>query len=479
MEVHMSKMRTALLPLLVVASSGCSGAVATLSGVGVGGRLATAAEIGRVSVVHSNQLEPTRLGMPLSKGDTITTSAGTTAMLVFQEEWEVAMDSGTALYVSNPKAWIKRGRIFVKQLVDRVREAFEVEDEHSVFGAQGTEFVIESDGGGGVSISVVEGSVRVSPKEAEWEPIVYGPLERGHLQADAPPQRMPDLTEAEADEIRTFTAQLERLSRVSVPPLVGLPRLQAQTTLRESGLTPGDRVRTRMTGQFEQDYVIEQSPVAGTVVWAGTEVELVVEAPSVLVPTVVGLQQEAATSQLAEMGLRVTRVRTVQSAQYPPGTVVDQSRAAQSRVEPGTTIELTVAIEPRVSVPALRGMNVANARETLASLGLVLGSVATQTTLEVPAGTVVGQNPSQGTQVAPRSTVTLTVAQPPPFCVVPNLVERSVSQARELLREAGLTEGQITAVGAYQQNMVSGQAIEPGQRVPCGTPVSFQTGVIG
>ena len=213
------------------------------------------------------------------------------------------------------------------------------------------------------------------------------------------------------------------------------------------------------------------------VVWAGTEVELVVEAPSVLVPTVVGLQQQVATDQLAESGLRVTQVRTVETAQYPPGTVVDQSRAAQSRVEPGTTIEITVAIVPRVPVPGLQGMTVANARETLASLGLALGSVATRTTLDVPAGTVVGQNPSPGTRVAPGSAVTLTVAEPPPFCVVPNLVGRTVEQARALLREEGLREGQITTIGADRPDIVSGQGIDEDSRVACGTPVPFQTGV--
>jgi serine/threonine-protein kinase len=124
-------------------------------------------------------------------------------------------------------------------------------------------------------------------------------------------------------------------------------------------------------------------------------------------------------------------------------------------------------------------MAVANARETLASLGLVLGSVATRTTVGVPAGTVVGQNPSPGTRVARGSAVTLTVAEPPPFCLVPNLVGRTVDQARALLREVGLREGQITTIGAYQVNVVSGQGIEEDARVACGTPVPFQTGVIG
>lgn len=475
----MSVVRGLLVIVLAAGPSACASSVATLSGVVVGGELATGSEVTRVRVVGSDGPEPTRLGMSLRKGDTISTGPDARALLVFQEEWEVGLDSGTSVYVSNPKAWLRRGRIFVKKLVERAREAFEVEDERRVFGAEGTQFVLESDGDGGVSVSVLEGRVRVGPKDADWEPVEYGPLERGHLQGDEPPERMASLTQVEAESLRTFVRELEELSNVRVPDVVGLPRREATQTLQSAGLVPGSRVPTRITGQVPSGAVVEQSPLQGTAVRAGTQVDLVVEAPSARVPSLVGRSRDEAERALRAVGLGVGSVREVESADSPPGTVVRQSRSADALVEPGASVDLSVAVEPRVSVPRLVGLTLAAARVALGEAELVPGQVGERRTLEARAGTVVDQSPSPGTRLAPGSAVQLVVAVAPPFCVVPRLVGRSEEEARELLREAGLAVGEITVFRYPPRDQVTGQAVEAGERIDCGTAVSFMMGTIG
>jgi serine/threonine-protein kinase len=478
MEVHMSAMRRALAVALVMAPAGCATPVATLSGVVVGGQLATGVEVGRVSVIRSDRPEPTRLGMPLQKGDTVVTGPSVRALLIFQEEWEVALDAGTAVYVSNPKAWIKRGRIFVKKLVERVREAFEVEDEHRVFGAEGTEFMIESDGTGGVSITVLDGDVSVAPKNADWEPIVYGPLQRGHLEGDGPPRRMPSISVDEAEALRAFTLELEGLSNVTVPSVVGRLQQDAVLDLERAGL-PVQPFTTRITGDVPEGTVLGQTPAAGARVRVGTEVALVVEGASARVPNVLGFEREAAIRTLRAAGLEVGSVRELETTERPAGTIVRVSPAAASLLEPGQRVDLTVAIEARVRVPTLTGTSLEAARARLAEMGLALGRVIERPTPRTRPGTVVDQSPAPGTRVAMRSAVELSIAVAPPFCIVPRLVGRTESQALALLAEAGLAAGDVQRLPYPPREEVTGQRIAAGRQVACGTRIPYTTGAIG
>lgn len=405
-------LRGVQLGILVLGLGGCASPVATLSGVVVNGELATGSQMDRIRVIRSDRPLSASQGMVLRKGDTISTSADTEAILIFDEEWELGLDSETTVYISNPRAWLERGRAFVRKLVDRAREAFEVEDEHHVLAASGTEFVLETDGPDAMTVSVLEGSVRVAPKAGDWEPVTYGPLERGRLAAGEPPERMESLTAGEAEALRDFVRRMEEITTLRVPEVEGLSQDVAVATLDRSGLQVGD-VSTRLTGEAEEGSVLTQSPVAGVEVRAGTAVDLVVEGEGVRVPGVVGAAREDAERRLAAVGLRVS-VREVESDDENPGTVLSQSPDPRSLVERGTRVALTVAVTP---------------------------------------------------------------AEPEP-CVVPELEERTEEEARRLLEGAGLGVGEITRL-RYDPDRVSGQAIEAGSRVQCGTRVDFTLGVIG
>lgn len=131
------------------------------------------------------------------------------------------------------------------------------------------------------------------------------------------------------------------------------------------------------------------------------------------VPSVVGKQRAAAETILADSGL-VSRVRIVDRAGKKSGVVLAQSAKADSEVDDGTAVTLTVA-SGQVALPVdkLLGASYADATSLLEKLGLSASkssSVSSKT-----AGTVIAISPES--RAAIGSTVKLTVAvapAPPP-----------------------------------------------------------------
>lgn len=124
-----------------------------------------------------------------------------------------------------------------------------------------------------------------------------------------------------------------------------------------------------------------------------------------------------ATAQRAQ--LKVTK-KTVTSNTAPKDQVIDQDRAAGSRVEIGTTITLTVSGgQAQVAIP--QGIVSTNttfvtyqdACGKLVNAGLTCNAQQQQYNATVPAGDVISANPTPGTQVAPGATVNLIVSEGP------------------------------------------------------------------
>src|SRR5919197_5253150 len=99
-----------------------------------------------------------------------------------------------------------------------------------------------------------------------------------------------------------------------------------------------------------------------------------------------------------------------------------------------------------VAVPAVVGMKQDDAARRLNERGLV--AVTTAKVSKSPAGTVLGQDPGGGTEVAPHSRVRLSVAALA-LAQVPDVVGSKTSAALARLQAAGLT-GQVTTVPAQE-----------------------------
>ncbi|HEY8489089.1 MAG TPA: PASTA domain-containing protein, partial [Thermaerobacter sp.] len=200
---------------------------------------------------------------------------------------------------------------------------------------------------------------------------------------------------------------------VTVPPVEGLPLIEAQNRLEQAGLQW--EILEERYDNSDVNTVIEQRPPAGEQVRMGQAVQLVVsKGPQWLsVPDVRGLEERDARLRLENQGL-VVEVR-YRHADEPAGVVVDQDPGPGSPIQAGMTVYLTVSQGPEsrpVLVPSLFGLTVADARAELEAAGLAAGQVQEEYS-PYPAGTVIGQDPAAAASVEKGTAVNLIVSRGP------------------------------------------------------------------
>ena len=129
------------------------------------------------------------------------------------------------------------------------------------------------------------------------------------------------------------------------------------------------------------------------------------------VPNVVGLTQAAATTAITSAGLTVGTVTTQSSSTVASGNVISESPMAGTRVASGSAVNLVVSSGPAlISVPNVVGLTQAAATTAIASAGLTVGTVTTQSSSTVSSGNVISESPMAGTSVASGSAVNLVVS---------------------------------------------------------------------
>jgi beta-lactam-binding protein with PASTA domain/predicted Ser/Thr protein kinase len=134
------------------------------------------------------------------------------------------------------------------------------------------------------------------------------------------------------------------------------------------------------------------------------------------------------------------------------------------------------AAEPtatQVPVPNVTGQDQATATRNLEAAGLTVGTVDSRVTSDPSQiDTVLGTDPSSGTQVDPGSAVNLTVGVGPDTVEVPAVVGLDVDRAENTLRNAGFDSVETEEVDStapadqvVDVNPGEGQSVDPGTTV--------------
>jgi hypothetical protein len=136
----------------------------------------------------------------------------------------------------------------------------------------------------------------------------------------------------------------------TVPNVVGLPQVDAEAAILAANLVVGS-ITTASSPTVPAGSVISQDPVAGTTVFEGTAVNLVISTgPGTVlidVPDVTGLTQSAAESAILAANLTVGTVTTASSPTVPAGSVISQNPVACTAcVSAGTAVDLVVSTGP-------------------------------------------------------------------------------------------------------------------------------------
>lgn len=249
---------------------------------------------------------------------------------------------------------------------------------------------------------------------------------------------------------------------VKVPDLLNMNIERAKMTLEEAGLMLG--TISKELSDMEPDTVIKQNPEPGTETPAKTPVDLVVSTNvTVRVPDVTGLKIDDAKATIENRGLILGKETLTVSKTKEIGTVSTQSPTAGVDKAEGSSVDIRVVTEG-VNTPNVVGEKIEDAKVSIDNAGLVVGKVESVISESKP-GTVTYQSPSDKHIVAAGSSVNLnvaaepmvavtmaarerivTAAKPEEISIIPNVVDKTIEDAKMTIEKAGLVVDNVTEV---------------------------------
>jgi eukaryotic-like serine/threonine-protein kinase len=242
--------------------------------------------------------------------------------------------------------------------------------------------------------------------EVEVEPRTNPDVERGTVAAQDPRPN----TMAEEGSTVVLTVSTGP-GEAPVPTVVGMRRDAAEEAVRDAGFRP--EVERVFSDEVEEGRVVEASPPEGTSAELGSTVTLrVSRGPEpVRVPDVVGESAEDARGALEGAGLTVA-TNEQESEDQDPGTVLAQDPEAGAEVRRGSSVTITVAVEPPdVAIPDVLGEQRDAAESALDDAGFEVRVREQDTTDAEEDGVVLDQNPSGGEERPEGTRVTIVVGR--------------------------------------------------------------------
>ncbi len=277
---------------------------------------------------------------------------------------------------------------------------------------------------------------------------------------------------------------LTRDTSTEVPKVTGNQLNVAIALLQQDGFSVGDVKRVER--EVAANTVLEQDPSASppaeeaaldcaflSFFCSKPEVRLTVSAGpgSSKVPATAGLPRDQAAEKLEEAGFD-PKVETVNSSSVEEGRVIYSDPSAGTPTTHGSAVTLFVSAGPKLTkVPVLVGSQRRLAVQQIRGRGLT-PSVSEEES-SAPAGEVISQSPSAGSEVEPGTTVGIVVSSGEEQATVPNVIGKLRADAVQAVREAGLSpsvEEEETAVQgkigrALDQFPPPGTELEPGDSV--------------
>lgn len=158
-----------------------------------------------------------------------------------------------------------------------------------------------------------------------------------------------------------------------------------------------------------------------------------------------------------------------------PGMYVAQLIVNDGAVNSAPDTVQILAVPPIIAVPNVVQLTQAEAQQAIETVGLRLGTIILDSSETVPAGSVISQNPTGGTNAPGGSPVNLVVSSGRPPVTVPDVTGLPQAAAEAELLAAGLTRGEITLASSttIPAGYVMSQHPHEGDSVPGGTAVDL------
>lgn len=197
--------------------------------------------------------------------------------------------------------------------------------------------------------------------------------------------------------------------------------------------------------------------------------------PEVTVPNFVDQPVDNAQRMAEAAHLTLQISDQVFSADSPPNTVVSQDQPAGKVVKQGRVITVAVSLGAEiVIVPDVERRSLLEARLLIDQARLRIGDLRETFDEQVKGGFVIEQDPQPGARVERGRGINLTVSKGPQRLDMPNLVGRSLADARKMLQDLGVTLSEVRATTATDMapGIVVEQSPRPGVRIHATDAVS-------
>ena len=242
-------------------------------------------------------------------------------------------------------------------------------------------------------------------------------------------------------------------------------------------LPAAERERARSTGQCRDpapiiDVVPKQNPADpsdSTITPRVTPGAAGVPAGVLPVPNVVGLSFDEARAQLTRFLLQ----RSYRAAAEPGGTVLAQTPMAPASLAAGGAVSLVLSDGSLVRVPRVTSVNINEARQRLQK-DIDLKAQPVVVTSEQRVGTVIEQQPAEGTLVKRGSVVRLQVSagqEGPELLDVPNVVGMPFDRAKTRLARFSIERSERPSAGGVPEGQVLEQSPRAATRAAVGSAI--------
>ncbi|MFG1890709.1 Stk1 family PASTA domain-containing Ser/Thr kinase [Micromonospora sp. NPDC049051] len=156
-------------------------------------------------------------------------------------------------------------------------------------------------------------------------------------------------------------------------------------------------------------------------------------------PQLVAMSKAEAEAQAARAGIVLDYAAPRFDEKVPKDAVLAQDPVSATRIVKGGTVTLTLSLGPeRFPVPDVVGKEFELAEADLLGAKLIVAKGAARYDDNLPAGVVIDTNPKVGTEVKPGDKVTVVLSKGKAPISVPNLVGKSLGEARTILAQLGL-----------------------------------------
>jgi len=195
----------------------------------------------------------------------------------------------------------------------------------------------------------------------------------------------------------------------------------------------------------------------------------------VLVPNLVGMTEEEAQSTLIGLGLQYQLLEERFDEEVEAGKILHQDPVyiENFNVKENATISVVVSKGKEIiEVPPVVGKKIDEAQQQLKDLGLRV-EIEEKFDDKIEAGYIINQEPVEGEEVAGKSTVTITVSKGIEMVTVPNLIGKSLDEAKKLIDEAKLKLAAIIneTDTTKEDNVIIKQTIDSGKEVEIDTEI--------